>query len=317
MLENLQGFHIEPTNICTLKCSKCARTNFIEKFPQKWKNYNLNLQDLKEFLDIDLNNKLISLNGNYGDPLYYPDLIPLVTYFKTKGCRIIIHTNGSYVKETVWQQLADVLNKEDIINFSIDGIPENFTQYRVNADWASIERGINIMTKSRAKTVWKFIVFSYNISDIHAAKLISDEMGFDDFVVNNSDRWDGPDDWLNPKKIIDVNEPLINGLLSTGSFDSRRTKNIIKWKNNDRENDIDPLCKLTNSLHFISAEGFYLPCCWAGDHRFYYQSEFYKHKEKFAISKTTLSKVLDYLQNFFNTIEITKPKYCTFNCSKI
>lgn len=316
MLNNIQGIHLEPTNICTLKCSRCARTKFIEKFPQKWKNSNLNLQDLKEFLDIDLSKKLISLNGNYGDPLYYPDLIPLVTYFKSQGCHLIIHTNGSYVNESVWEQLADILDDNDIIHFSIDGIPSNFTQYRINADWDSIERGIKIMTKSSVKTVWKFIVFSYNINDINKARLLSRELGFDEFVINNSDRWDGPDDWLNPKKYIDTNNQSINGVLANGSFDGQRTESIVEWKNNARENDIDPLCKITNSTHFISAEGFYLPCCWVGDHRFYYQSEFHKHKEKFAINKTSLSMVLDYLQNFFNTIETTKPKYCTFNCPK-
>jgi hypothetical protein len=48
MLDTLKGFHIEPTNICTLKCPRCARTKFIEKFPQKWKNSNLDLQDLQD-----------------------------------------------------------------------------------------------------------------------------------------------------------------------------------------------------------------------------------------------------------------------------
>ena len=43
MLDNITGFTIEPTNICTLKCPKCSRTQFIEQFPRQWKNKQLNL----------------------------------------------------------------------------------------------------------------------------------------------------------------------------------------------------------------------------------------------------------------------------------
>jgi organic radical activating enzyme len=317
MLDTLKGFHIEPTNICTLKCPRCARTKFIEKFPQKWKNSNLNLQDLKNFLDIDLKGKTLGLNGNYGDPMYYPDLIPLIKHFKSAGCNIGIHTNGSYVDDAKWEQLSDVLDETDIVNFSIDGIPSNFTKYRINADWPSIERGIKIMTKSRARTVWKFIVFSYNIDNIEEAKLLSQQLGIKEFVLNNSDRWDGSDDWLDPKKYINIDNSTATGILSNGSFNGARSDSIIQWKNNASKNDINPLCKITNSMHFISAEGFYLPCCWAGDHRFYYASDFYKQKAKFEISNTTLSQVLEDLEIFFNTIEIEKPKFCTFNCPKL
>jgi glycosyltransferase involved in cell wall biosynthesis len=35
MLSKLKGFHLEPTNLCTLKCPRCPRTNFIETFKNK------------------------------------------------------------------------------------------------------------------------------------------------------------------------------------------------------------------------------------------------------------------------------------------
>lgn len=316
MLDSITGLHIEPTNICTLKCPRCPRTQFIDKFPRKWKNYNLNLQHLKNFLDIDLKGKTIGLNGNYGDPMYYPDLIDLVKHFKMAGCRIVIHTNGSYVDNSKWEQMSQILEENDIVNFSIDGIPSNFTKYRINADWPSIERGIKIMTKSRAKTVWKFIVFSYNVDNIQEAKQLSEQLGIKEFVLNNSDRWEDDNDWLDPKQYINIDNNTATGILANGSFNGTRKDNIVNWKQTTKDNEINPLCKITNSMHFISAAGFYLPCCLAGDHRFYYQSEFYKHKENFDISKTTLSLVLDKLEKFYNTIEITKPKYCTFNCPK-
>ena len=65
MLNQIQGLHIEPTNMCTLKCPDCGRTEFLKMFPKKWTNKNLNLNHLKEFLDIDLKGLTINSVTNF------------------------------------------------------------------------------------------------------------------------------------------------------------------------------------------------------------------------------------------------------------
>ena len=130
----ISRLHIEPTNICTLKCSGCARTRFIEKWPQHWTNSSIDIDQLSKFIDIDLTNTLLYVCGNYGDPIYHPNFIDFVKKFKSRGAVLHIVTNGSYKKAEWWQELTDQLDSNDLIEFSIDGDPENFTQYRVNAD---------------------------------------------------------------------------------------------------------------------------------------------------------------------------------------
>ena len=319
MLSQITGFHLELTNMCTLKCPRCPRTTFIETFkPKNWDNQNLNLDHLKQFLDIDINGLTFSLNGNYGDPIYYPNLIELITYIKSKNGKIILHTNGSYRSISWWQTLAEILDENDVVNFSIDGTPENFIKYRINADWASIQDGINVLVvKSRAYIVWKYIVFSFNEDTIEEARFLSQQLGMDEFVLNNSDRWE-ENDWLTPTKHVIINEDSIK---KNGSFNGNRNESIIQWKDfNNRDTDIDPICKKINAMHFISATGYYMPCCWVGDYRFYYKSEFYKNKDLYDISKTTISQLLDNeskLTKFYNELEETKPTYCTFNCGKL
>ena len=78
----INGLHIELTNKCTLKCSGCSRTSFIEQFPTKWENKELDLDQLVNFLDLDLADTSINLCGNYGDPIYYTRLIELVKILK-------------------------------------------------------------------------------------------------------------------------------------------------------------------------------------------------------------------------------------------
>jgi MoaA/NifB/PqqE/SkfB family radical SAM enzyme len=313
MLDILKGFHLETTNICTLKCPRCARTDFIETFKNKnWTNSNLNLDNLKSFIDIDITGLTFVINGNYGDPIYYPDLFDLVTYIKDHGASIILHTNGSYKTTDWWTTFAGLVDSTDIINFSIDGLPENFTQYRVNADWTTIKQGIDIMVKSSAQIVWKYVVFSYNENDIDRARHLSKEIGMTDFIVNNSDRWID-NDWLRPSRYVDAGDTL----LYNGSLNSNRTESIMQWKNNNvRDTEIDPICKKTHKSHFISADGYYMPCCFVGNHRFYYQSEFYKNKEQYKISNTTITKILTET-TFYNSLEQNPPKYCTFNCPKL
>ena len=99
------GFHIEPTNICTLKCSECSRTKFLNQWPEHWKNHSLDIDQLLNFLDIDLINVPILLCGNYGDPIYHPKFIDFVTNLKQKGAILSMVTNGSYKKRNMVERV--------------------------------------------------------------------------------------------------------------------------------------------------------------------------------------------------------------------
>lgn len=297
MLEDLQGFQIETTNICTLKCPKCARTEFLNKFPSRWKNKQLNFNDLKKFIDIDIKNKNFILTGNYGDPIYYRHLIDLVNWIKIHDGKVLIYTNGSFKDKKWWQDLCSPLTKEDSIYFAIDGIPDNFTNYRINADWPSIKLGIEQVVKNTT-AIWKYIPFAFNEDNIDEAKKIATDLGMT-FFVDPSDRWTPQSDALKSNK-----------------FTGARYEHIINWYSN-RENAVEAQCKKSNNEHFISADGQYMPCCYVGDHRFFYQSEFYKNKKQYDISTTTISEVLHKLTNFFDTIEKQELKYCQLNCPKL
>jgi len=296
MLANLQGFHVETTNICTLKCPKCARTDFISRFPSKWKNKQLDLDNFKQFIDIDIKNKIFSLSGNYGDPIYYSNLFDLLKWLKSQGASIVITTNGSYKTADWWEELGSILDFDDQILFAIDGTPDNFTTYRINADWNSIELGIKIISQY-TRTTWKYIPFKFNENNVDEARKIANNLGMHSLVVEPSSRWDSTKDPLKPNLIHPLYQQKIAWIPKVDFA-------------------LDPKCKTSNLEHFISADGYYMPCCYVGDHRFYYSSEFYKHKEKFDISTSTISQILQQLVGFYDSLEETKHNYCTFSCAK-
>jgi MoaA/NifB/PqqE/SkfB family radical SAM enzyme len=297
MLDSIKGFHIETTNICTLKCPGCARTQFIKSFPKQWKNKQLSLIDLKKFIDIDINKKIFNLCGNYGDTIYYDDLFNLIKWIKQNGGMVEIGTNGSYKNKKWWKELCSLLTFDDRIIFAIDGVPENFTNYRINADWPSIQEGIVESVKA-TQVIWKFIPFAYNQDHVAEAERMAKELGIHSFLVDPSDRWDEHTDQFKPTKLL-----------------GPRSEHVLQWDLH-QDTTITPKCKTTNLEHYISAHGYYMPCCYVGDHRFYYSSEFYKNKKMYDISNITLTSVLENLETFYQSIEQNKLKYCTFNCPK-
>lgn len=297
----VEGFHIEPTNICTLKCSGCARTRFINQWPQHWKNHNLEVSELMRFLDIDLNGITINFCGDYGDPIYHPNFIQMVSQIKDRGANVSITTNGSYKKPEWWKELCSILTTTDQIRFSIDGLPDSFTQYRENADWKSIQSGIITCVKSQIRTVWKFIPFEFNQTEIEQARALSQSLGMAEFLLDRSDRYDDQTAHLIPA------QELVGARKS--AQDQFRQQNTVV---------IEPKCYVGRE-HFITATGHYAPCCYVADHRFYYKTQFGKNKSGYDIRSYTFSELMaqEKTQEFYQTIESSTPGVCQFNCPKV
>lgn len=300
LAHNVIGFHIEPTNICTLKCPGCARTQFINQWPQHWKNHSVDVTAVDRFLDIDLNNKIITLCGNYGDPIYHPDFIDLVVMLKRRGSVLKIVTNGSYKTKEWWAALTEHLDVKDQVIFSVDGTVDNFTLYRINADWNTIQSAMEICVKSRCQTGWKFIPFAYNQHSIESAKLCSQELGIDFFYVDMSDRFDSTTLHYMPSTEV-LGE----------KFDSQQA-----WKQNNRKLIVNPKCQ-DHKQHFISAAGYYTPCCYSSDHRFYYKTEFGKNKKNFSINNHRFSEIIATTPVIEFYKDLTNQPVCQYNCPAI
>jgi len=297
MVPDTTGIHIEPTNICTLKCSGCARTLFIDRWPRQWKNHNLDIKATLKFLDVDLHNRHILLCGNYGDPIYHPEFLELVESLKKRGGIIKIVTNGSYRKPEWWQALVECLSETDSVVFSIDGLPENFTKYRQNADWSSILDGINACVASSVKTRWKYIPFSFNQEHIQQTRELSRQLGFDDFYVDCSKRFD---------------DSATQQIKPADNLVDSQYQNRVEWKKKSA-GTVDPRCQ-NNQEHFISADGYYSPCCYIADHRFYYKTIFGKNKSRYEISGTSLSQMLEFPEVVDFYKNLNNHAVCQFSC---
>ena len=280
-----------------LKCPGCPRTQFINIFPQHWKNHSINADTLLNFLDIDLQNKFFYICGHYGDPIYHPDFFKIILQLKSRGAILEIVTNGSYKTKEWWEEFVKLLDDQDTVTFSIDGLPENFTTYRVNADWKSIEIGMKVVAQSNCQSQWCYIPFVYNENNINEAQELCKQIGIKKFEITQSDRWDKHTDHLRP----------------SDSLIGERNEFMQQWKKTQKVNKITPLCN-NGKMHFITAEGYYTPCCWTADFRSYYKTPFAADKEIYNIRNTTITKVLEHqlTKHFYNTLD--QYTACQFNC---
>lgn len=295
----MDNFDIEPTSKCTLECPLCDRTWFFKKFKKRLL-HEINVEHITSFIG---KNAFVNMCGNNGDPIYHSNFYKLCSEFKKNSCRLSITTNGSSRNKNWWQELSNILDSNDQVTFSIDGLSDTNKIYRKNSDWKSIMTAIEVLRISKVKLVWKFIVFSHNQHQIEEAKKMSKELGFSTFILEKSDRWLDEKDLMPDQKYIH------------DTFYHK--EKIIKDKT--YKANMLPKCLVKNTpkdRFYIDAEGNFYPCCWMGTYRYRYKSVFSPKLNKFNIATTTLKEILnnDAVKDFFNS---TKYFESAHECCKI
>lgn len=186
-IQDIRAIDIETTSYCNLHCPQCDRFD-----RQGRQNKYLDLQHL-DFRTIGRNfnlHKLTSLEsvlleGDHGDPVMHPDIEYIIQYFRDIKHTMLV-TNGSLRGRDWWSNLARFPNLA--VTFSVDGLQDTLTQYRIHADFDRIMRNAQAFIDAGGRAVWKFIVFHHNQHQVDQARELATQMGFADFVSTVSDR---------------------------------------------------------------------------------------------------------------------------------
>jgi MoaA/NifB/PqqE/SkfB family radical SAM enzyme len=284
--------HIEPTSRCTLSCPACPRTWFSDRLNRAFPKQDLDLDHLEHFLDCESGHQIKSfmLNGNHGDPIYYPDLLPLIARFRnTKSFKI--STNGSHQSSKFWHELSNQLTNKDTIFFSIDGLEHNNHLYRKNSDWKSIIQGLKIMSQSSARVVWKTLIFAYNQNELDQIQDVAHSYGVE-FIAESTSRF-GDDALVPNAHLVDT---------------SRLYKNIQQLVK------IEPQC---STQEYISADGYYWPCCLITSMFTLHKTELWKQRKNWAIQNQTLDQTRLHLNHWKQSIldsPATAHGVCKMSC---
>lgn len=306
-------FDIELTNRCALKCPRCPRT----QDPITKEKRDLNLDFFKfafPFKDTKIKSPTLAFQGTYGDSIYHPEFLEIVRYFKENfDAKIHLTTNGSGKNEIFWHELSSILDRDDYIEFSIDGLKETNHYYRVGAQWDSIQKAISA-TVGIVKTIWKLVYFSHNEEHIDHIREYAFNLGVDEFLTVKSKRFN------DFKSKPDPLRPTNNDFVSASTHNRSLIKNLIKSKQQISDEKItslihlNPYC-LSNQTTFITYDGHLSPCCTSGIYkenvpRFPFISE----KELLELSDLRLRPIeevmLDPRWNIFDQLNNQNLRHC-------
>jgi MoaA/NifB/PqqE/SkfB family radical SAM enzyme len=277
--------HIETTTRCTLACPACPRTTWHEIIKKPVDKRDIDIDLLEKFLDCEGGRKFnkFSLNGDYGDSIYYPNLINLIKRFRNQVCYHIT-TNGSKQTEKFWHSLSQVLTDKDTVTFSIDGLESTNHLYRINSDWKSIMLGMDIMLKSSAQVHWKTIVFQFNYNKLVDIKSFAESKGCT-FHAETTHRF-GNDSLMPSANFIELNHTFQPEFVT------------------DNQIEIEPRCE--KDAMVISADGYLLPCDWIRNPRTFYKSQLWKQKsrwlDRLILKDNTYDQAIEAVRDWENFV---------------
>jgi len=278
--------HIETTNRCTLKCPACPRTVWQNLIKQPIQKADLNLNHLKNFINCKSGESFekLTLCGDYGDTIYYPDLFKMIKMFRHKAFEI--DTNGSYKTRKWWTELNSLLTKDDTVVFGIDGLGEENTKYRVNANWESIETAVDVLSKGPAKLKCQTLIFDFNHKKLDEIKEWAENKGMEWFSMKTM-RF-GLDKDIVPKNEQDI-----------------LTKEMYKDEYEQKvPMEINPQC-LPSCV--VTSDGYFMPCDWIRNPLTFYRSELYLQRKKWIdrlkISNITLDDAYGVLEEWMENVK--------------
>jgi MoaA/NifB/PqqE/SkfB family radical SAM enzyme len=259
-LEELNEIEIELTTRCQAACPMCSR-NFHGLLPNKnVKNISWTVSDFKNIINLEILNhvKIISFCGAYGDPLICKDILEICKYIKeNSNAEIRINTNGSFYNNSWWQKLADVLPKNHMVIFGIDGFKKNHEKYRIGTDFNKIIENAKSFIANGGNAIAQFISFDYNKNDYEDLKKYLLEIGFTFVFKIYSDRFRNKNFAVLDKNYNKIFELTPDKNSSSVSFDDSDIDHIFNFFDN-----IKIKCRsIYEKKLYIDARKHLYPCC--------------------------------------------------------
>lgn len=201
---NVRSLHIETSSVCNAACPMCPR-EIDPAFNKDTDAVSLSLEKIKTMFSNDFIRQLDNMYmcGNYGDPAAAPDCIKIFKHFRTINDQMYLgmHSNASLKSKEWWSELGSVLSrKNDYCVFSIDGLSDTNHIHRVNTNFDKITENARSFINNGGRAIWDYLVFEHNEHQVEQAKQLSKDLGFVEFRVKVSRRFNWVITNLRPPK---------------------------------------------------------------------------------------------------------------------
>lgn len=291
--QDIKKIQLEVSNYCNAACPQCPRNlfggNTIPTLPlKKW-----SLNEFKKIFTVDLLNRLeeVYFCGTYGDPMTNSQILSMCKFLKdgNSNIKIGIHTNGGIGKK---QTYIDLVQYVDFIAFGIDGLEDTNHIYRRHVNWDRLMKNVTAYIGAGGRAIWDFIVFAHNEHQTESARLLSKQLGFENFIIKNTGRFLTRNHTFKDTLIVLNRNNQIDysiTLPKNSNFVNENYENLkLVEKKYSSLSDYAKTTKIyCNSLRiqeiYIGADGFVFPCGWLHDRL--YGPDIDSHVDHLAIKK--------------------------------
>lgn len=271
--EDIREVHMEATSRCSLRCPHCPRTADDGETNAGLPLVQLSIGQVRAIFAPEFAARLSGLVicGNYGDPTAASDLLEIVGYFRSSspGLRIQVNTHGSARPEAWWAALAGL---GVVCHFSVDGLADTNHVYRRGSSWEVVMRSVRAFIGAGGDAVWDFLVFAHNEHQVDEARLLSEQLGFREFVPKKSARFiansvvqeSRSSVVREERRAIEVGMPVQEKYRNAG-LQQIRAQLPTPESYDGYLQTTRIACKAVSGRGiYVSAEGYVFPCCYLG-----------------------------------------------------
>lgn len=180
-------FHVEPTNICTVRCPYCrtgAGDNELKPGTMPFPLFKKIFDDLKDDLI------MVRLDGA-GEPFINPVIAEMISYCNTHGVATTMSTNLQNCDEIALERV--VRAGLDYLICSIDGTTQEvYEKYRVNGSLEKCLTNLRALADIKKRlgvrhpyTDWQFLIFDHNVHQLDEVKEMVVDSGADRLSLND------------------------------------------------------------------------------------------------------------------------------------
>lgn len=237
-MRDIKVLHLEPTDVCQAACPLCARET--DTLFDKKQQHHLSVENIREILSADQIAQLdkMFMCGTYGDPAAGQHTLDIYKEFRRINSDIVLgmNTNGALRNAAWWHELGAIFNQpRDYVVFSIDGLEDTNSTYRVNVSWSQLVTNARAFVAAGGSAHWDMLVYQHNQHQVAACEQLARDLGFTWFRAKVSKR------------------ELVNGLARPQGWQQPRVQSTT----------IN--CHALNEQSmYIDAQGNSSPCCWIG-----------------------------------------------------
>jgi MoaA/NifB/PqqE/SkfB family radical SAM enzyme len=267
--------------------------------------------------------------GNLGDGSMNPECLEIYEWLRAvnPNINLQLHSNGGARTTEFWREMAKI---NVSVTFAMDGLEDTNHLYRRNVQWSKLMNNVESFIDAGGSASWAMLIFKHNEHQIDDCRILSQELGFKNFGVQQSSRWadfDHIGNWRELEK-MPVDEYFLEKSsqlqsLRIGSGGNSQKINITKDDFTTKKID----CKSHDTKHnhieiYLAANGDVSPCCWLGDLTQHESKNIIKDYNKVNLHHSSLEEILNgaYFRELENGIRGEANSYrlhtCYFTCGQ-